>query len=104
MNTIKNLSFLMLLLFSMQSQAYNNADFAQDVGGDKQAHFIVGAVISLSLYTFTPLTLKQSFYAGVLAGLAKEVADRKTTGFNMKDFAATAAGSGAVFIVYKWEF
>ena len=100
----KTAIFYLFLLCCTQVQAYNNADFVQDVGGDKQAHFIVGAVITLSLYTFTPLTLKQSFSAGVLAGLAKEVADRKTTGFNMRDFAATAAGSGAVFAAYKWRF
>lgn len=58
---------------------------------DKKLHFLCGCIISLLVGLYNPL---YGLYAGVVAGVAKEVYDYYDYGGpDIKDFLATAVGS-----------
>lgn len=66
---------------------------------DKQLHFAAGAAISSTIYTITYQTTKNknkaliyAITASTLAGISKELYDKKTTGFDNKDLLYTVAG------------
>ena len=96
-------TFALLLLLSTSANA--------GIEKDKVQHVIAGLAITSVTYIFTDATVKQSVTVGVLAGLAKEVYDMRTTGFDVLDLAVTGVGAlGAGFgmqflnFKYKWEF
>jgi hypothetical protein len=67
---------------------------AQDkwTGPDKKLHLAGGFVLGGGVTLMTE-NKHAGFGAGCLAGLAKEIADRKSTGFSVKDWAVTCGGA-----------
>jgi uncharacterized protein YfiM (DUF2279 family) len=67
---------------------------AQDkwIASDKFMHFGGGAVLG-GFGTVITENKHAGFGIGCLAGLAKEISDRRGTGFSMKDWAVTCGGA-----------
>lgn len=102
-----------MLLVSMNVNAASDT-----LDNDKVKHAIAGLVVTALTYTFTDLSVGQSFAVGVGVGVLKEVHDMQPggTGFDGFDLMATGVGAfGAGFVIehiehlgigvkYKWEF
>lgn len=107
-----------LFLFSMDASASIQGKFSEAVGGDKAAHAIVGLASTVLTYTFTDLTIGQSFAVGVGVGILKEVADTRKSGTGFDGYDVMFTGAGAfvggfavehleqigVGVKYKWRF
>ena len=75
---------------------------------DKVKHFVAGSLISASTYYITynkthdkKKAFLYSLSAGILSGLAKEIHDIKTTGFDPKDILATSSGSLVTLLIIR---
>ena len=77
------------LLF-VQTPAHAGGD--SWTGPDKAAHFAGGAALG-AFGTLASERKSVGYGLGCLAGLAKEISDRKRTGFSARDWGVTCAGA-----------
>lgn len=99
----------MVLVASMVGSARADIfDSLSSAEKDKYVHFSAGVVISHASYPVFKSVLKKKEHAwlyawglSIAAGVAKEMHDKKTTGFSTSDLAATVLG-GATIVVVKF--
>lgn len=102
------LAAALLLLFSAGRARADMFDTLSSADKDKYVHFCAGTVISHASYPLFKKTLKKKEHAwlyawglSVAAGVAKELHDRKDTGFSGSDLLYGALG-GATIVVVKF--